>query len=128
MKILGIEHIGIAVKDLANDSPFWKHVLDIYHSSTEVLEDQGVTTDIYGTGKGKVELFESTNPDSPIAKFIDKRGAGIHHVCFEVDDIIERKVELLQKFESQTKKLYFGKDSIFDFHTNYICSKSIKKQ
>ena len=94
MKILGIEHIGIAVKDLANDSPFWKHVLDIYHSSTEVLEDQGVTTDIYGTGKGKVQLLEATNPDSPIAKFIDKRGAGIHHVCFEVDDIIEAIQEL----------------------------------
>ena len=94
MKILGIEHIGIAVKDLANDSPFWEHVLDIYHSSTEVLEDQGVTTDIYGTGKGKVELLEATNPDSPIAKFIDKRGAGIHHVCFEVDDIIEAIQEL----------------------------------
>ena len=59
-----------------------------------MLEDQGVTTDIYGTGKGKVELLEATNPDSPIAKFIDKRGAGIHHVCFEVDDIIEAIQEL----------------------------------
>jgi methylmalonyl-CoA epimerase len=87
MKILGIEHLGIAVKDLANDAPFWNHILNIEHQSTEVVEDQSVTTDIYDTGNGKIELLESTKPGSAIAKFIEKRGAGIHHVCFEVEDI-----------------------------------------
>ncbi len=87
MKILGIEHLGIAVEDLAQDSPFWKHVLNMDHVSTEVVADQGVTTDIYDTGKGKVELLEAANPDSPIVKFLEKRGPGIHHVCFEVDNI-----------------------------------------
>ena len=87
MKILGIEHLGIAVKDLANDAPFWNHILNIEHQSTEVVEDQSVTTDIYDTGNGKIELLESTKPGSSIAKFIEKRGAGIHHVCFEVEDI-----------------------------------------
>ena len=87
MKILGIGHLGIAVEDLAQDSPFWKHVLNMDHLSTEVVADQGVTTDIYDTGKGKVELLEAANPDSPITKFLEKRGPGIHHVCFEVDDI-----------------------------------------
>jgi methylmalonyl-CoA epimerase len=87
MKILGIEHLGIAVKDLANDAPFWNHILNIEHQSTEVVEDQSVTTDIYDTGNGKIELLESTKPGSVIAKFIEKRGAGIHHVCFEVEDI-----------------------------------------
>lgn len=87
MKILGIEHLGIAVEDLAQDSPFWKHVLNMDHVSTEVVADQGVTTDIYDTGKGKVELLEAENPDSPIAKFLEKRGPGIHHVCFEVDNV-----------------------------------------
>ena len=51
MKILGIEHLGIAVEDLAQGSPFWKHVLNMDHVSTEVVADQGVTTDIYDTGK-----------------------------------------------------------------------------
>ena len=87
MKILGIEHLGIAVEDLAQDSPFWKHVLNMDHVSTEVVADQGVTTDIYDTGKGKVELLEAANPDSPIVKFLEKRGTGIHHVCFEVDNV-----------------------------------------
>ena len=87
MKILGIEHLGIAVEDLAQDSPFWKHVLNMDHVSTEVVADQGVTTDIYDTGIGKVELLEAANPDSPIVKFLEKRGPGIHHVCFEVDNV-----------------------------------------
>ena len=87
MKIIGIEHLGIAVEDLGKESPFWKHVLNMDHVSTEVVADQGVTTDIYDTGKGKVELLEAENPDSPIAKFLEKRGPGIHHVCLEVDNL-----------------------------------------
>jgi len=94
MKIIGIEHLGIAVEDLGKESPFWKHVLNIDHVSTEVVDDQGVTTDIYNTGKGKVELLEATNPDSPITKFLKKRGPGIHHICFEVVDINEAIKEL----------------------------------
>ncbi|SVD65765.1 uncharacterized protein METZ01_LOCUS418619 [marine metagenome] len=94
MKIIGIEHLGIAVEDLGKESPFWKHVLNIDHVSTEVVDDQGVTTDIYNTGKGKVELLEATNPDSPITKFLKKRGPGIHHICFEVVDINEAIQEL----------------------------------
>ena len=87
MKILGIEHLGIAVNSIDESAPFWKHVLNISHRSTETVEQEAVTTDIYDTGKGKVELLESLSPDSPIQKFIEKRGPGIHHVCFEVDDI-----------------------------------------
>ncbi len=94
MKILGIEHLGIAVEDLAQDSPFWKHVLNMDHVSTEVVADQGVTTDIYDTGKGKVELLEAANLDSPIVKFLKKRGPGIHHVCFEVDNVTNALKEL----------------------------------
>jgi len=87
MKILGIEHLGIAVNSIDESAPFWKHVLNISHRSTETVEQEAVTTDIYDTGKGKVELLESLSPDSPIQKFIEKRGPGIHHVCLEVDDI-----------------------------------------
>ena len=87
MKILAIEHLGIAVSSIDESAPFWKHVLKIKHHSTETVDTEGVTTDIYDTGKGKVELLESINKDSPINKFLDNRGAGIHHVCFEVDNI-----------------------------------------
>ena len=94
MIILGIEHLGIAVKNSANDAPFWKHILNINHKSTEVIDDQGITTDIYDTGKGKIELLEPTNSDSVIAKFIEKHGPGIHHVCFEVKNINKAILEL----------------------------------
>ncbi len=57
MKILGIEHIGIAVNSIDKDAPFWKHILNLPHRGTEAVENQGVTTDIYDTGRGKVELF-----------------------------------------------------------------------
>ena len=94
MKILGIEHIGIAVKDLDTNAPFWKHVLKISHKGTETVAQEGVTTDIYDTGSGKVELLKSTVSGSVIEKFLEKRGEGIHHVCFEVDDINKAIIEL----------------------------------
>ena len=87
MKILGIEHIGLAVNNLDKDAPFWKHVLKISHKGTETVEGQGVTTDIYDTGRGKVELLESLGESTAVGKFLKNRGPGIHHVCFEVDDI-----------------------------------------
>ena len=94
MKIIGIEHIGIAVKELKTDAPFWKHILGINHTNSEKVESEGVLTDIYDTGKGKVELLESLHPDSPVKKFLEDRGPGIHHVCFEVDDIYTSIKEL----------------------------------
>ena len=87
MKIIGIEHIGIAVKDLSKDAIFWSKVLGIERSTTEDVDDQGVITDIYNTGRGKIELLLSKYPDSPIGKFIQKRGPGIHHVCLQVENI-----------------------------------------
>ena len=95
MKIKRIEHIGIAVKSLENDAPFWEHVLNISHRGTEIVEREGVTTDIYDTGSGKVELLESLRDDSPIAKYLEKRGAGVHHICFEVENIHDAITELI---------------------------------
>ena len=94
MKILSIEHIGIAVKELKNRSPFWEYVLGIKHTSTEIVQSEGVETDIYDTGNGKVELLKSIADDSTIEKFLNKKGEGIHHVCFQVDDIKEAINEL----------------------------------
>ena len=97
MKILGIEHIGIAVEDTENRSPFWEHVLGINRTTTEIVEHEGVKTDIYNTGKGKVELLKSISDDSTIEKFLNKKGEGIHHVCFEVDNIKQAIIELKEK-------------------------------
>lgn len=94
MKIIGIEHIGIAVKNIREASSFWDHVLQIGHSTTEDVDDQGVITDIYDTGQGKVELLQAKYPDSPVAKFLDRRGPGIHHICLQVEDIDEAIQEL----------------------------------
>ena len=97
MKILSIEHIGIAVEAIEDRSPFWEHILGIKHSSTEIVEHEGVKTDIYDTGRGKVELLKSISDDSTIEKFLNKKGEGIHHVCFQVDDIEQAISELKEK-------------------------------
>ncbi len=94
MKILGIEHIGIAVESLDNNSPFWKHILHLTPQGTETINEQGVITDIYNTGNAKIELLEAMNAESSIAKYLEKRGQGMHHVCFEVDNITEAIKEL----------------------------------
>ena len=87
MKIIGIEHIGIAVNSLDQDAPFWKHILGIEHRGTEAVERQGVTTDIYDTGQGKIELLEALGEQSPVGKFLENRGPGVHHICLEVENI-----------------------------------------
>lgn len=87
MKIIGIEHIGIAVEDLNSSSSFWGDILRIVHTHTESVETESVNTKIYDTGKGKIELLDSLDETSPVRKFIQKRGPGIHHICLEVEDI-----------------------------------------
>ena len=87
MKIIGIEHIGIAVNDLDTTSSFWERVLGLPHTHTEDVEAEGVRTKIFDTGKGKIELLKSINNNSPIRKFLKKRGPGIHHVCLQVESI-----------------------------------------
>ena len=87
MKIIGIEHIGIATDDLPRGKKFWNQILNITHTHSEKVENQAVITDVYDTGNGKIELLLSKYPDSLIAKFIKKRGTGIHHICLKVDSI-----------------------------------------
>ena len=94
MKILGIEHIGIAVENQKDTASFWGEILQIVHTHTERVESEGVNTKIFDTGKGKIELLNSISEDSPIRKFLEKRGPGIHHICFEVDDIKQAIIEL----------------------------------
>ena len=97
MKILGIEHIGIAVDDLNKTSSFWGNILNILHTQTEVVESEQVKTTIFETGKGKIELLSPSSSDSVIEKFIKNKGIGIHHICLEVDDISKAIIELEEK-------------------------------
>ena len=96
MKIIGIEHIGISTESIDKIAPFWKKVLKLKHMHRETIEKMGVVTDIYDTGRGKVELLEQTGQESPIAKFLKKKGPGIHHICLEVENIEEAISELKQ--------------------------------
>ena len=97
MKILGIEHIGIAVDDLNEMSSFWGNILNILHTHTEVVESEQVRTTIFDTKKGKIELLSPSSSNSVIEKFIKNKGTGIHHVCLEVDDLRHAIIELKEK-------------------------------
>ena len=82
-----IEHIGIAVKDLNSANDLYAKMLGIEPYKQEEVKREGVMTSFFQVGPNKIELLEATKEDSPIAKFIDKRGEGVHHIAFEVDDI-----------------------------------------
>ncbi|WP_445748683.1 methylmalonyl-CoA epimerase [Polaribacter sp.] len=82
-----IEHIGIAVKDLEASNRLFASLLGTPHYKIEEVASEGVKTSFFKTGPNKIELLEATNPDSPIAKFIEKKGEGIHHIAFLVQDI-----------------------------------------
>ena len=90
-----IEHIGIAVKNIENANAIYKSLLGASPYKTEVVESEGVTTSFFNCGDSKIELLEATKEDSPIAKFIEKRGEGIHHIAFLVTDI-ETEMERLK--------------------------------
>ncbi len=85
--MLRIEHIGIAVRDLAAGNELFRKLLGSEHYKTESVESEHVTTSFFQIGESKIELLVATDPESPIAKFIEKRGEGIHHIAFEVHDI-----------------------------------------
>ncbi len=82
-----VEHIGIAVKDLSNANQLFERLFNQSNYKSEELESEGVSTSFFKVGETKIELLEATNENSAIAKFIEKRGEGIHHIAFEVDDI-----------------------------------------
>ena len=82
-----IEHIGIAVKDIHTANQIYKSLLGYEHYKTEDIESEGVTTSFFRCGESKIELLEAIDEESPIAMFIDKRGEGLHHIAFAVDDI-----------------------------------------
>ena len=83
-----IEHIGIAVKDLEASNALFEKLLGVPHYKIEEVASEGVRTSFFKSGPNKIELLEATKPDSPIAKYLEKKGEGIHHVAFAVADIV----------------------------------------
>lgn len=97
MKIIKIDHLGIAVGSIAERKNFWTEVLGLSLSGLETVSEQKVTTAFLPVGESEIELLESTAPDGPIAGFLAKRGEGIQHVAFRVENIEEALAELQEK-------------------------------
>lgn len=90
-----IDHIGIAVSSLEAHIPFYKDVLKLEYRGTEIVADQKVRLAVFRVGEVNLELLEPTAPDSPIAGFIEKRGEGVHHLAYQVDEI-EAQIQSLK--------------------------------
>ena len=97
MKILKIDHLGIAVKSIEGGKNFWTDVLGLKLEGTETVAEQKVTTAFLPVGESEVELLESTAPDGPIAKYLEKKGEGIQHIAFRVENLEEALAELKAK-------------------------------
>ena len=97
MKIIKIDHLGIAVSSIEKGKNFWADILGLSCEGSETVEEQKVTTAFFPVGESEVELLESTDSEGPIAKYIAKRGEGIQHIAFQVDDIKAALAELKQK-------------------------------
>ena len=92
-----IDHLGIAVNEIESSLGFWRDALGLENLHTEVVEDQMVRVAMLPIGETNIELLEPTTADSPVGKFLDKRGPGIHHIAVEVDDIVARLAKLKQE-------------------------------
>jgi methylmalonyl-CoA/ethylmalonyl-CoA epimerase len=89
-----IEHIGIAVKSIEESNIIFEKLFGSAAYKQEVVVSEGVKTSFFRNGPNKIELLEATNPESPIAKFLEKKGEGIHHIAFDVEDIVAEIVRL----------------------------------
>jgi len=92
-----IDHIGIAVKNLEDSLKVYKDILGMEVAGEEVVDEQKVKTAFLPVGESEIELLESTSPDGTIAKFIEKRGEGLHHIAFRVDNLEDKLKELEAK-------------------------------
>jgi methylmalonyl-CoA/ethylmalonyl-CoA epimerase len=97
MKILRIDHLGVAVNSIENGKNFWTDVMGLPFEGSETVAEQKVTTAFFPVGESEVELLEATAPDSPVAKYLEKKGEGIHHVAFGVENIEQALAELKEK-------------------------------
>ena len=102
IKVLGVEHIGVALNKNEELSNLFKNIFNLEYLGSEVVEEQGVNTDIFNVSNTKIELLESISNDSPISKYISKHGQGMHHIALIVEDIrsaikylIENNIEMI---------------------------------
>ena len=107
-----IEHIGIAVKNLKESNALFKKLLGTNHYKIEQVLSEGVNTSFFQVGPNKIELLEATDGDGPIAKFIEKKGEGIHHIAFAVEDIEKEMKRLTDEgFKLLSDKPKLGADN-----------------
>ena len=97
MKIMHLDHIGVAVKSIEEGKKFYTDILGLVMEKMEVVEEQKVKTGFFPITDGEIELLESTEPDGPVAKYIESRGEGIQHIAFRVENIEEALKELKEK-------------------------------
>jgi methylmalonyl-CoA/ethylmalonyl-CoA epimerase len=97
MKVLKIDHLGIAVDSIEEAKKLFHDILGLRFEGTETVQEQKVTTAFFPVGESEVELLESTAPDGPIAKYLEKRGEGIQHIAFRVDNLERALAELKDK-------------------------------
>ncbi len=108
MKVSHIEHIGIAVTSLETAIPYYETLLGTTCYATEIVTDQKVKTAFFKVGQTKIELLESTDPEGPIGKFLEKKGPGVHHIAFAVNDVNSALQEAneagIQLIDKQSRK------------------------
>ncbi|MCL1943817.1 MAG: methylmalonyl-CoA epimerase [Candidatus Azobacteroides sp.] len=125
MKPTHIEHIGIAVKSIEACLPYYENVLGLKCYAVEEVADQKVKTAFFMVGQTKIELLEATSEDSTIAKFIEKKGEGVHHIAFAVDNLVEALSETekqgVQLIDKQPRKGAEGLNIAF-LHPKSTCS------
>jgi methylmalonyl-CoA/ethylmalonyl-CoA epimerase len=97
MKVLKIDHLGVAVNSIEEGKQFWMDVLGLKFEGSDTVVEQKVTTGFFPVGESEVELLESTSPDGPIAKYLEKRGEGIQHIAFRVENLEAALEELRAK-------------------------------
>jgi methylmalonyl-CoA/ethylmalonyl-CoA epimerase len=99
-----IDHLGIAVRSLKEALPFYQDVLGLKLLGTEVVDDQGVTVALLPAGDSRIELLEPLSEESVVGRFLDRRGEGLHHICYEVEDLQSK----LEDFGARGIKLLSG--------------------
>ena len=97
MKVLKIDHLGIAVKSINKGKKFWGDILGLWLEDSEAMEEEKLITTFFPIGESEIELLETTDPDGPIGRYLEKRGEGIHHVALRVENIEEALKELKEK-------------------------------
>jgi methylmalonyl-CoA/ethylmalonyl-CoA epimerase len=97
MKVLKVDHIGVAVKSISEAKNLYSDLLGLTHAGSETVAEQKVTTAFFPVGDTEVELLESTSSDGPIAKYLEKKGEGVQHIAFCVENIEEALAELKAK-------------------------------